>query len=90
MPDKGKKRVAQWCTFCEIEGHTQEECHRWAACLRDTAMANNISMMAAYKPSQNQKTNPHKKTHRSYRGGQNRTARNNLPPRPSSFAQSGM
>ncbi|KAJ5504657.1 hypothetical protein N7463_007531 [Penicillium fimorum] len=71
MPNPGKKRAAEWCTFCEMTGHTREECRRWAACLRDTVTATHAAIMEAHKPSQ-PKTNPNKKARRHHRGGQNR------------------
>ncbi|CAI7583466.1 unnamed protein product, partial [Penicillium viridicatum] len=50
MSDKGKKRAAEWCTFCDMGGHTRDECRVWAACVRDIGLANIAAMMAAYKP----------------------------------------
>ncbi|KAJ5437225.1 hypothetical protein N7491_003776 [Penicillium cf. griseofulvum] len=67
MPNPGKKRAATWCVFCEIGGHTREECRRWAACLRDTVMATHAAMAKAHKPQS--KANPKKKARR---GGKQR------------------
>ncbi|KAJ5415281.1 hypothetical protein N7465_003976 [Penicillium sp. CMV-2018d] len=50
MSDKGKKRAAEWCTFCDMGGHTRDECRVWAACVRDIGLANIAAMTAAYKP----------------------------------------
>ncbi|KAJ5173945.1 uncharacterized protein N7500_001876, partial [Penicillium coprophilum] len=93
MPNPGKKRAAEWCTFCEMGGHTREECRRWAACLRDTVVATHAAIAEAHKPPQ-PRTNPNKKTRRGHRGGSNRQDRkfvrhNAAPPAsPSSSSPS--
>ncbi|OQE13153.1 hypothetical protein PENFLA_c053G03364 [Penicillium flavigenum] len=81
MPDKGKKRAAEWCTFCEMGGHTREECRRWAACQRDTMAGIQMAMEAAYKPQP--RVQGQKKARCHYRGGQKvkerKAARDNAP-----------
>ncbi|KAJ5205594.1 hypothetical protein N7472_002042 [Penicillium cf. griseofulvum] len=90
MPNPGKKRAATWCVFCEIGGHTREECRRWAACLRDTVMATHAAMAKAHKPQS--KANPKKKARRGGKQRDKKRAHNaapsSLPPRPPTPASS--
>ncbi|KAJ5521500.1 hypothetical protein N7527_005615 [Penicillium freii] len=43
MSDKGKKRAAEWCTFCDMGGHTRDECRVWAAYKKNPAAAGSKS-----------------------------------------------